>query len=109
MPRDLARIGLPSADDRVDIERIELDTVARAAVALRGNERGAAAEKRIEHKIAAARAIEDLRLDDNKFALGAPMSRVGSTRAPCRGIGIAKICRKWQSQRQQVRHPVDVG
>jgi hypothetical protein len=59
MPRDLARIGLPSADDRVDIERIELDTVACATGALRGNERGAAAEKSIEHEIAAARAIED--------------------------------------------------
>ena len=59
MPRDLARIGLPSADDRVDIERIELDTVACATGALRGNERGAAAEKRIEDEIAAARAIED--------------------------------------------------
>jgi hypothetical protein len=29
--------------------------------------------------------------------------------APCRGIGIAKIRRKWQSQSQQARHPVDVG
>jgi hypothetical protein len=39
------RIGLPTADDRVDIERIELDTVASAAGALRSDERGAAAEK----------------------------------------------------------------
>jgi len=39
MPRDLARIGLPSADDRADIERIEFHTVACAAGALRGNER----------------------------------------------------------------------
>ena len=43
----------------VDIERIELHTVACAAGALCGIERGAAAEKSIEHEIAAARAIED--------------------------------------------------
>jgi hypothetical protein len=40
------RIALPTADDRVDIERIELNAIECAAGALRSKERGAAAEKR---------------------------------------------------------------
>lgn len=39
----------------------------------------------------------------------ADVTRSGAREPPCRGIGIAKIRRKPQSQRQQGRHPVDIA
>jgi hypothetical protein len=39
----------------------------------------------------------------------ADVTGLGAWEPPCRGIGTAKIRRKRQSQRQQGRHPVDVG
>jgi hypothetical protein len=38
-----------------------------------------------------------------------PMACVGAWKPLCRGIGIAKIRRKWQFQLLQCHHPVDVG
>ena len=38
-----------------------------------------------------------------------PMACAGAWKPVCRGIGIAKICRKWQFQLLQCHHPVDVG
>ena len=59
MVRDPAGQCLPAADDRVDIKRIELQPVATPAGALGGDQRGAAAEKGVEHDLAAGRAVED--------------------------------------------------
>jgi hypothetical protein len=38
-----------------------------------------------------------------------PMACVGAWKPLCRGIGIAKIRRKWQFQRLQCHHLVDAG
>src|ERR1700736_4161798 len=51
--------ALPAADRSVDVERVEFHTVADAADAFRGAKRRAAAEKGIEHDVAAGRAIHD--------------------------------------------------
>ena len=59
VPHVFAGVGLPAPDDGVDIERIEFEAATASAGALRGYERGAAAKKRIEHKIAPASAVEN--------------------------------------------------
>src|SRR5207302_10822072 len=51
--------ALPTADRGIDIQRIELHAAADPADALGGQQRRAAAEEGIEHKIATSRAIED--------------------------------------------------
>src|SRR3954465_5685832 len=56
---------LPAADDRVDIAGMELKSVAAPAGALGGDHRRAAAEKAIEHDVAAGRAVED-RIGDHR-------------------------------------------
>ena len=55
----VAGIGLPAPNDGVDIERVEFEAATTPAGALRGDERGATAEKSIEHEIAPARTVEN--------------------------------------------------
>src|SRR5215469_10328386 len=50
---------LPTANDRVDIERIELQPAAAPAGALGGDHRRAAAEKGVEHDVGSGRTVED--------------------------------------------------
>ena len=67
MSRAAAGQRLPAADNRIDIGGIELDAVAAPAGALGRNHRRAAAEKAIEHDVAAGRAVED-RTGDTLYA-----------------------------------------
>src|ERR1019366_600990 len=54
-----ARVGLPAADNRVDINRIEFQSVAAPASALRGDHCGAAAKKGVEDDLAPRRSVHD--------------------------------------------------
>ena len=56
---------LPPADCRIDIERIELDAAADPADTFGRQQRRAAAEKRVEDKVAAGRTIEN-RIGDQR-------------------------------------------
>jgi hypothetical protein len=56
---DVAAEALPTADDRIDVTRIEFETVTAAAGPFRGYKRRAAAHKTIQHDVAATGAIED--------------------------------------------------
>src|ERR1700722_11218800 len=58
MDRALAGHALPAADGDVDIKRVDFDAAADAAGALRRHQGRPAAQKRIEHNVAAPRAIE---------------------------------------------------
>src|SRR5262245_17537326 len=58
MPRGLARIGLPAADDRIDRTRCNLNAVRPTTGALSGTERSAAARRGIEYWRATGRAVE---------------------------------------------------
>src|SRR5947207_11433031 len=49
---------LPAAHDRIDIAGVQLHAVAAPAGALGGDHRRAAAEKAIEHNVAAGRAVQ---------------------------------------------------
>src|ERR1700738_1567084 len=51
--------GLPAADNRVDVSRVELQPIAAPAGALGGDHGGPAAEKAIEHDLTTDRAVED--------------------------------------------------
>src|ERR1700738_4414851 len=51
--------GLPAADNRVDVSRVELQPIAAPAGALGGDQGGPAAEKAIEHDLTTDRAVED--------------------------------------------------
>jgi hypothetical protein len=51
---------LPAADDRIDISRVEFQPVAPPAGALGGDQGGSAAQKGVEHDVAAGRAVEVL-------------------------------------------------
>src|SRR5689334_20672650 len=50
---------LPAANDRIDIATVELQPIAAPAGALGGDHRRAAADKAVEHDVAARRAVED--------------------------------------------------
>src|SRR5205085_9317745 len=50
---------LPATDYRIDISGIEFQPIAAPAGALGGDYRRAAAEKGVEHDVAAGRAVED--------------------------------------------------
>src|SRR5215467_10689589 len=50
---------LPAADDRIDIERIELQPAAAPAGALGGDHRRAAAEEGVEHDVGSGRTVEN--------------------------------------------------
>src|SRR5260370_41765944 len=68
MDRAVAGEALPAADRGVDVERVEFHAAAHAADAFRGNQRRAAAEKRIEHDVPPGRAIHDRIGDEgNRF------------------------------------------
>src|SRR5271155_6217466 len=78
---------LPAADNRVDVGRIELQPVAAPAGALGGDHGGAAAEKGVEHNVAAGRAVED-RVRDHCHRGGGRMQRqqIAFLAAPGEGI-----------------------
>src|SRR5438270_209425 len=59
MPGLLAGQGLPAANGGIDIAWIELERATAPARALGGDHRGTAAEKGVEHDVAAGRAVED--------------------------------------------------
>src|SRR5438094_382534 len=65
--------ALPSPDREIDIDRVELDTAAAPADPLGRNQRGAAAKKRVQHKRASGRAIEQ-RIGDESNGLWCWMS-----------------------------------
>src|SRR5438105_10682352 len=65
---------LPATDYRIDISGIEFQPIAAPAGALRGDHRRAAAEKGIEHDVAAGRAVED-RVGDHRHRLHGRVSR----------------------------------
>src|SRR5215472_13692953 len=62
--------SLPATDDRIDIDGVQLQSVAAPAGALGSDQRRAAAEKGIEHNVAAGRAVED-RVGDHRHRLHA--------------------------------------
>src|ERR1700732_5238233 len=78
---------LPAADDRIDIGGIELQPVAAPASALGGHHSRAAAEKGIEHDIAAGRAVED-RIGDHRHRLHGRMQRQTVTLLAATGEGV---------------------
>src|SRR5205814_10471712 len=78
---------LPAADDRVDIAGIELKSVAAPAGALGGDHRRAAAEKAIEHDVAAGRAVED-RVGDHRHRFHRRMQRRQITLLAAAGEGV---------------------
>ena len=53
-----AGLHLPATDSRVDVSRIELQPAATPASALGSDYAGPAAEKAVEHDVAAGRAVE---------------------------------------------------
>src|SRR3954447_7230643 len=59
MPGGAVEELLPAADDRIDIARVELRPVTSSPLARGGNQGCAAAEKAVEHDVAARRAVED--------------------------------------------------
>src|SRR5262249_45129895 len=65
---------LPAVDGRIDITRIELEPAAAPAGALGRDHRRAAAEKGVEHNLAAGRAVED-RVGDHRHRLDGRMQR----------------------------------
>src|SRR5215470_2611855 len=65
---------LPAADGRIDIGGVEFDTAAAPAGALGRDQRRAAAEKGVEHNLAAGRAVED-RIGDHRHRLDGRMQR----------------------------------
>src|SRR5947207_13595642 len=78
---------LPAADDRVDIAGIELKSVAAPAGALGGDHRRAAAEKAVEHDVAAGRTVED-RIGDHRHRLHRRMQRQQIALLAAAGEGI---------------------
>src|SRR5208337_2453317 len=54
-----ARVGLPTTNNDVDVERIELKPMAATSKPLTSDQRRAAAEERVEHDVAATGHIED--------------------------------------------------
>src|SRR5262252_8745861 len=79
---------LPAADDRIDIERIELQPAAAPAGALGGDHRRAAAETGVEHDLAAGRTVED-RVGDQHRRLHRWMQRREITFLGAAAKGIA--------------------
>src|SRR6267378_8563804 len=79
---------LPAADDRVGINGVELHTVAAPAGAFGGDQRRAAAEKGVEHDVAAGRAVED-RVSDHRHRLDGRMQRqqIAFLATACKGAG----------------------
>src|ERR1700722_17262662 len=75
MDRAVAGQALPTADGDVDIKRVDLDAAADAAGALRRHQGRPAAQKRIEHNVAAPRAIEK-RIRDEPDRLNGRMQLV---------------------------------
>lgn len=74
MHRRLAGVPLPTADRRIDIERIKLDTVATAAGTFASNQCRAAAEEGVDDGVAAARTVQD-RIRDERDRLHRRMHR----------------------------------
>src|ERR1700677_1532555 len=75
MDRALAGHALPAADRDVDIKRVDLDAATDAAGALRRHQGRPAAQKRIEHDVAADRVIEK-RVGDQPDRLNGRMELV---------------------------------
>jgi hypothetical protein len=86
-----AQLGIPHG------KAAKLREGGRLGYGARGEERAIPQSvlTRISHRIQRAQGQYD--------------SWLGCTRAPCRGIGIAKICRNRQSRPQQGRHPLELG
>ena len=87
MPGAFAGLCLPTADNRVDLSRIELQPVAAPAGALGGDQRRAAAEKGVEHDITAGRAVEH-RIRDHCHRLYGRVQRQQITFLAATGEGI---------------------
>src|SRR6266446_5990488 len=78
---------LPSPDDRIDIGGVKLQPVAAPASALGRDQCRTAAEKRIEHDVAAGRAIED-RIGDHRHRLHGRVQRQEIALLAAAGEGI---------------------
>ena len=79
--------GLPAANGGIDIAWIELEPAAAPARALGGDHRRAAAEKGVEHDVAARRAVED-RIGDHGDRLHRRVERQQITLLATAGKGI---------------------
>src|SRR6516164_2981583 len=86
MPGLVAGQSLPAANGGIDIAGIELQRAAAPARALRGNHRRAAAEKGVEHDLAARRAIED-RIGDHRHRFHGRVQRQEIALATAAGEG----------------------
>ena len=87
MPRLVAGPSLPAADNRVDVDRIELQPVAAPAGAVGSDHGGAAAEKGVEHDLTAGRAVEH-RIRDHCHRLYGRVQRQQITFLAATGEGI---------------------
>jgi hypothetical protein len=82
----------------------------KEAVALRITKRGLAAIGVDEHRAVLEAEENNGTGRSTDPACNKPARRASAVRRnPCRGIGVAKIRRKRQSQRHHGRHPVDAG
>jgi hypothetical protein len=72
---------LPAADDRIDITGVELQPIAAPAGMLGGDHRRTAAEKAVEHNVAARRAVED-RIGNHRHRLHRRVQRRQICRKP---------------------------
>jgi hypothetical protein len=57
--RGVARFGLVTAENDVDIERIELDAAAATTGSLGGNQGRAGPEERVEHDVPSVGQVEE--------------------------------------------------
>jgi len=88
MSRAAAGQRLPAADNCVDIGWVELDAVAEPTGALGRDHRRAAAEKAIEHDVAAGRAVEDrIGGHRNRFDGRVQRQQIAFLAAAGKGIG----------------------
>src|SRR5215469_17979592 len=87
MPGLVAGQGLPAANRGIDITGVELERAAAPARTLSGDHRRAAAEKGVEHDVAARRAIED-RIGDQGDRLDRRVQRQQVALLPMAGEGV---------------------
>src|ERR1019366_8786717 len=84
----IARKGLPTTNDRVDIDRVDLEPIAAPARAFGRHDGGSAAQEGIEHNLVPARAIHDrIGHQGNRLHCGMERQQVAFIRTSPEGVG----------------------